>query len=69
MKTIAYQLFLSQEEVAQLTGRKFRNLQIGTLKLMGISFQVNASGWPIVVRSIIEPVKTNKSNPANRSPK
>ncbi|AVG17810.1 hypothetical protein CFN79_19120 [Chromobacterium vaccinii] len=62
----AYPLFLSREEVAELTGRKFKNLQIDNLRRMGISFQINASGWPIVVRSAIEPIKTSKENPSDR---
>lgn len=42
--------FLTSAEIAQLTGRKNRRLQIEQLSLMRIPFHVNALGAPIVVR-------------------
>lgn len=47
-------LFLTQEEVAELTGKGRKSLQILQLRLMGIAFYINACGRPIVCRSAIE---------------
>jgi hypothetical protein len=47
-------VFLTPEEIAELTGRKVRKLQIEQLRTMGIPFYVNAVGRPVVVRSILE---------------
>lgn len=50
--TIMSQLFLTAEEVAELTGYKTRPKQIATLKRMGIAFVVNRNNRPIVARAI-----------------
>jgi hypothetical protein len=47
-------VFLTPEEIAELTGRKVRKLQVEQLRTMGIPFYVNAVGRPVVVRSILE---------------
>lgn len=47
-------LFLTEEEVATLTGRKRKAGQIHALKAMGIAFRVNALGKPVVTRSTVE---------------
>ncbi|KQV50063.1 hypothetical protein ASC93_11115 [Massilia sp. Root335] len=46
--------FLSKEEVAELTGRKYKRLQIEQLRKMGIPFWLNAVGAPIIARATIE---------------
>lgn len=46
--------FLTQEEVAELTGRKVRSKQIEGLRQMGIAFWVNPVGRPVIARSAIE---------------
>lgn len=46
--------FLSDDDVATLTGRKVRKLQAEQLKKMGIPFYLNAVGRPVVARSIVE---------------
>lgn len=46
--------FLTNEEVASLTGRKVRRLQIEALKAMGIPFHINAVGRPVVVAAVVE---------------
>lgn len=46
--------FLSANEVATLTGRKFKSRQIEELKRQGVAFRVNATGHPVVARSVIE---------------
>lgn len=47
-------IFLTPEEVAELTGRKLKNKQILALAKMGIPYFVNAAGRPIVTRAVIE---------------
>lgn len=47
-------MFLSAEELVQLTGRKARSKQIDVLRRMGIPFFVNALGRPVVARSSVE---------------
>jgi len=46
--------FLSSFEVAELTGRSARKLQIDALRQMGLPFWVNAIGRPVVPRSAID---------------
>lgn len=47
-------LFLNQEEVAELTGRRRKSLQIAQLRRMGVIFRINACGQPVIARSAIE---------------
>jgi hypothetical protein len=47
-------LFLNAEELATLTGRKLKSLQIDWLRCNGIPFRMNATGHPVVTRSVIE---------------
>ncbi len=49
-----YETFLTPEEIAFLTGRKKRDLQVEALRRMGIPFWVNAINAPIVARATIE---------------
>lgn len=49
-----YDTFLTPEEIAFLTGRKKRELQVEALRNMGIPFWVNAIHAPIVARATIE---------------
>ena len=49
-----YETFLTPEEIALLTGRRKKNLQIEALRNMGIPFWVNAVNAPIVARATIE---------------
>lgn len=46
--------FLSREDVATLTGRQRRADQAAQLRAMGLPFFVNAAGWPVVARVVIE---------------
>ncbi|PZX29421.1 uncharacterized protein DUF4224 [Cupriavidus phytorum] len=57
--------FLSDDELAALTGRKVKSKQIDQLKKMGVPFYVNASGRAVVVRSVVEGQKA-KAEPAQR---
>lgn len=57
--------FLTSDDVATLTGRKIKSLQVEALRHMGIPFFVNAIGYPVVARSAVEgkaaPVPQEKS--------
>ena len=46
--TMTENLFLTSEELAQLTGRKLKSQQIKWLKTSGLPFWVNARGHPVV---------------------
>lgn len=47
-------IFLSDDEVSHLTGRKMRGAQIDALRQMGVPFFVNARGHAVVTRAAIE---------------
>lgn len=47
-------MFLSPQELVQLTGRKVRTKQIQALRSMAIPFFVNALGQPVVARVAVE---------------
>lgn len=47
-------LFLNDEELATLTGRRHKSRQIEWLRTTGIPFRVNATGHPVVTRGVIE---------------
>lgn len=47
-------MFLTKEELATLTGRKIKSLQIEQLRKMGVPFFVNAVGQAVVARAAIE---------------
>ena len=59
------QLFLTAEEVAELTGYKTRPKQIATLKHMGIAFVVNRNNRPIVARAIFTHVQQIQTTDAS----
>lgn len=46
-------MFLTPDEVSQLTGRGQKSLQIEALAQMGIPYYVNASGRPVVPSAAI----------------
>jgi hypothetical protein len=47
-------MFLTADELAELTGRKVKSKQIEALRRMGVPFRVNAVGKPVVTRVAIE---------------
>ena len=47
-------LFLEPDEIATLTGRRIKSLQIVWLRQQGIPFRINATGHPVVTRSTID---------------
>lgn len=58
-----YALFLTGDEVRQLTGRKFRSAQINALRKMGVPFFQNATGRAMVARAAIEGRHTSFATP------
>jgi hypothetical protein len=46
-------LFLTEAEIAQLTGRKLKSRQIEWLRGSGVPFYVNAGGRPVVTRAAV----------------
>lgn len=46
--------FLSPEEIAVLSGRKNKSMQIDALRQMGVPFFINGIGHPVVARSVVE---------------
>jgi len=47
-------MFLTSDELAELTGRKIKSKQIEALRRMGLPFHVNAVGKPVVPAAAIE---------------
>lgn len=47
-------MFLTADELAELTGRKIKSKQIEALRRMGIPFHVNAVNKPVVSATAIE---------------
>jgi hypothetical protein len=57
-------LFLTDQELFELTGRKLRRLQIEQLKRMLIPFHINALGRPVVTRRAIVGMQTANQDAA-----
>lgn len=55
-------LFLDDEEIEKLTGRKRKGSQIEALKQMAIAFRVNAIGRPVVTRADVTGQAQAKGN-------
>jgi len=47
-------LFLTADELRELTGYAIKARQIAQLRTMGIAFRVNGCGRPVVTRSAVE---------------
>lgn len=58
-------MFLTADDLAELTGRKIKSKQIEVLRRMGLPFHVNAAGKPVVAVSVIE---GRKQAPAEAKP-
>ena len=57
-------MFLTDEQLVKLTGRKFKTKQCEQLKVMGIPFRANAAGKPIVCRVHVEGMEPVANDPA-----
>jgi len=53
-------IFLAQDDVAILTGKKKKSCQVDQLRTMGIPFHINAAGRPIVTVSTLEGKKVER---------
>ena len=53
-------IFLSQNDLELLTGKKRKSCQIESLRGMGIAFYVNAAGRPVVPVSSVNTKEPNK---------
>jgi hypothetical protein len=47
-------LFLTADELRELTGYAIKARQIAQLRTMGIAFRVNGCGRPVVTRAAVE---------------
>lgn len=47
-------MFLTREQVAELTGAKTRKGQIANLRKNGLRHTLNAAGWPMVTIAVVE---------------
>lgn len=47
-------MFLSSQDISELTGRKTKSKQIEALLRMGLPFWVNAIGKPVVTLTAVE---------------
>jgi len=47
-------VFLTADDLAELTGRKIKSKQIEALRRMGLPFHVNAVGKPVVATAAVE---------------
>jgi len=61
-------MFLTESDIAILTGRKIKRLQIEALTNMRIPFFINACGRPVVARSAIDGHEPSKQEPTSREP-
>ena len=62
-------LFLEDDELAQLTGYKFKSKQIEWLRAAAIPFRVSATGHPVVTRGAIEGRKDEPAPPQRWEPR
>lgn len=58
-------MFLNDDELVKLTGRKMKTKQIEALRKMGIPFFVNAIGQPVVAATAV----TGGTGPAEQKKK
>lgn len=54
-------MFLTDEELYQLTGYKQPSKQVAMLRCQGVPFHVNAAGHPKVARAVLEGGKQTDS--------
>lgn len=56
--------FLTRDEIAELTGARTKRRQISVLVRNGIRHTINAAGWPMVARAVIEGGAQSDAQPA-----
>lgn len=47
-------MFLNEQQMIKLTGRRIKSKQIEWLRVEGIPFRVNATGHPVVTQQAVE---------------
>lgn len=57
-------LFLTSEELRELTGYAIKARQIAQLRIMGIAFRINGCGRPVVTRAAVEGTAIEQRIPA-----
>lgn len=57
-------LFLADDDLVRLTGRRTKSKQIEHLRREGIPFRINATGHPVVTRAAIEGRADAQEQPA-----
>lgn len=62
-------MFLTQDELVALTGRRIKSKQIEMLRRMALPFWVNACGKPVVPVTAIEGEKQPATKPTWQPPK
>ncbi|AWL10817.1 hypothetical protein HMF8227_00310 [Saliniradius amylolyticus] len=60
-------MFISRDELQELTGYKKKSLQVQQLQDFGIPFEVNRLGAPIVLRSSVEDALSISKSPKRRT--
>ena len=61
-------MFLTTDQIQNLTGRKIRCKQCAELNAMGIRFKVTLAGYPKVLKSEVERVMLGGSKSKTASP-
>lgn len=61
-------LFLTEAQLAKLTGWKLKSRQIQWLRDAGVPFRVNATGHPVVTRAAVEG-RQPEAAPAEKRPR
>lgn len=59
--------FLDDDDLARLTGRRRKSLQIAYLRDEGIPFRVSATGHPVVTWSAVDGRQAQAAAPATTS--
>lgn len=57
-------LFLTDDEVAELTGYRQRRKQVEMLKRQRVPYHVNAAGQPKVARAVLEGARGDRNGQA-----
>lgn len=55
-------MFMTSDELAELTGYRQPSKQVAMLRRQGVPFHVNAAGHPKVARAIIERSSSNETH-------
>lgn len=62
-------LFLSDDEIQALTGKKRKSAQCRALSMLGVEHKIRADGVPVVLRAHLEKVMGGAETPATKPKK